>query len=140
MAVGLGSCVGIALYDPRTKIGGLAHVMLPYPSAHKKAIPPGRFASSAVEFLIDHMIVTGAERRRLFARIVGGAAMFADVLNDDGPALGQRNVEAARESLEKAGIPLQAEQVGGNHGRTVYFHVDDGRIVITSVRHGDITI
>ena len=140
LAVGLGSCVGIALYDARAKVGGLAHIMLPFPTTSKKFPPPGRFASTAVEYLIDHMVVVGAERRRLFARLVGGAAMFDGVLNDDGPALGTRNVDAAREALAKAGISIQSEQVGANFGRTVHFHVDDGRIVVTTVRHATVTL
>ena len=141
MAVGLGSCVGIALYDPRERIAGLAHVMLPHPTGSaKRQVPPGRFATTAVEFLIDHMVVTGAERRRLFARLIGGASMFEAVFADDGPQLGQRNTEAAREALQRAGIAIRAEQVGGNHGRTVHFHAEDGRIVITSVRNADVII
>lgn len=140
LAVGLGSCVGIALYDARVKVGGLAHVMLPFPTKSKRFPPPGRFASTAVEYLIDHMVVSGAERRRLFARLVGGAAMFDGVLNDDGPALGTRNVEAAREALAKAGIAIQSEEVGANFGRTVHFHIEDGRIVITTVSHATLTL
>lgn len=142
MAIGLGSCVGIALYDPRERIAGLAHVMLPHPTgaSTRRNAPPGRFATTAVEFLVDHMLVTGAERRRLFARLIGGASMFEAVFADDGPQLGQRNIEAAREALQRAGIAVRAEQVGGNYGRTVHFHAEDGRIVITSVRNADVII
>jgi chemotaxis protein CheD len=140
-AIGLGSCVGVALYDPRIRVGGLAHVMLPHPLSPRRPAPPGRFASTAVEHLIHEMEQAGAARRRLYARLVGGAAMFESVLNDEsGLALGQRNIEASRLALQAAGVPIQAEEVGGNHGRTVHFHVADGRVVITSVRNPDVIL
>lgn len=140
LAVGLGSCVGVALYDPRARVAGLAHVMLPHPASSRRTTPPGRFASTAVEYLIDHMLVTGAERRRIYARLIGGAAMFEELLAEEGPALGARNVEAARAALALANIPIKAEEVGGNYGRTVHFYAEDGRIVITSVRNADVVI
>jgi chemotaxis protein CheD len=139
-AIGLGSCVGIALYDTRARIGGLAHIMLPHPTAARKPTPPGRFASTAVEFMIEQMIEQGAARRRLFARLIGGAAMFESVLAEDGPALGTRNIEAARKALVAAKIPLRAELVGGNHGRTVNFYMNDGKILVTSVRQSDVVL
>jgi chemotaxis protein CheD len=135
--IGLGSCVGIALYDSSTHVGGLAHVMLPHPSNARKPSPPGRFASTAVEFLIGEMEQAGAARDRLYARMVGGASMFEDILADDGPALGTRNVDAARAALVEAGIPLKGEMVGGRHGRTINFYMQDGRILVTSVNHAD---
>ncbi len=139
-AIGLGSCVGVALYDPRQRIGGLAHVMLPHPISARRPAPLGRFASTAIDYLIAEMEEAGAARRRLFARLVGGASMFEAVLNDDGPALGQRNIEAARLALNEAGVPVHGEEVGANYGRTVHFHVADGRVVITSVRHPDVIL
>lgn len=141
LAVGLGSCVGVALYDARARVAGLAHVMLPHPSSARRPTPAGRFASTAVDLLITEMEQVGAVRRRLFARLIGGAAMFESLLNDDGgPPLGLRNVDAARRALDTAGVPLYAEEVGGNHGRTVHFYVPDGRIVVTSVRNPDVIL
>jgi chemotaxis protein CheD len=139
-AIGLGSCVAVVLYDPRVRIGGLAHVMLPHPLSARRPAPIGRFASTAIQQLINEMEEAGAARRRLFARLVGGAAMFADVLNEDGPSLGQRNIEASRLALVGAGVPVHGEEVGGNHGRTVHFHVADGRLVISSVRNPDVLL
>lgn len=139
-AIGLGSCVGIAMYDPRARIGGLAHVMLPHPTSARRPMPPGRFASTAVEFMLAEMEQQGALRRRIFARLIGGAAMFEDVLAEDGPALGTRNVEASRAALELAKIPVRGELVGGNHGRTVNFYVQDGKILVTSVRQQDVLL
>ncbi len=141
LAIGLGSCVGLALYDPRVRVGGFAHIMLPHPTSARKPTPPGRFGSTAVEHLLEMMAEHGALRRRVFARIVGGAAMFESVLNDDGqPSLGQRNIEATRKGLVQAGLRLSGEAVGGNFGRTVHFHARDGKLVITSVRHDDVVL
>ena len=139
-AIGLGSCVAVVLYDARARIGGLAHVMLPHPLSARRPAPIGRFASTAIDHLISEMEQAGASRRRLFARLVGGAAMFEAVLNEDGPSLGQRNIEASKLALRAAGVPVRAEEVGGNHGRTVHFHVADGRVVITSVRNPDVVL
>jgi chemotaxis protein CheD len=139
-AIGLGSCVGVALYDARARIGGFAHVMLPHPTSARRPTPPGRFASTAVEYLIAEMQNAGAARRRMYARLVGGAAMFENLQLDDGPGLGERNVMAARTALQAAGVPLKAEEVGGHHGRTVHFQVSDGRLLITSVRHPDVIL
>ena len=139
-AIGLGSCVGVALYDARARVGGLAHVMLPHPSSSRRPAPPGRFASTAIELLISEMQLAGAARRRMYARMVGGAAMFENLMTDDGPALGERNVESVRGALKAAGVPLKGEEVGGNHGRTVHFHVKDGKVHITSVRYADVIL
>ena len=139
-AIGLGSCVAVVLYDARARIGGLAHVMLPHPLSARRPAPIGRFASTAIDHLINEMEQAGAARRRLYARLVGGAAMFEAVLNEDGPSLGQRNIEASRLALQGAGIPVHGEEVGGNHGRTVHFHVANGRVIISSVRNPDVLL
>lgn len=136
--VGLGSCVAIALYDADARIGGLAHAMLPDPESGRKDAPPGRFASSAVTELIRVMEEHGASRGRLRARLAGGASMFRDVLDRAGLRLGRRNVEAARTALAAAGIPVDGEEVMGTYGRSVFLRISDGRILVTTVNHGDV--
>ena len=141
LAIGLGSCVGLALYDPRARVAGLAHIMLPHPSSARQPTPPAKFGSTAVDHLLELMKEHGALRRRVFARMVGGAAMFESVLNDDGqPSLGERNVEATREALKAAGLRLTGEAVGGNFGRTITFNARDGKLLITSVRRDDVIL
>lgn len=137
--IGLGSCVAIALYDPRVRIGGLAHAMLPEPGARRDA-PAGRFASTAVGVLIAQLEREGAASKRLRARLAGGASMFRDLLEGDGLRLGRRNVESARHALQAAGIPVDAEDVFGTYGRSVYLHTEDGRLLVTSVRHPDVLL
>jgi chemotaxis protein CheD len=137
--IGLGSCVAVALYDPGKKIGGLAHVMLPAPTPRGHP-SPGRFAPIAVPALIEEMIQLGARKRGMFARISGGAAMFKDVLPMEGVRLGERNIAAVKEALERAQIPLRGEDTGGSHGRSVFFDAADGSVVIRAVRRDDIVL
>jgi chemotaxis protein CheD len=138
--VGLGSCVAIALYDAETRIGGLAHAMLPHPANGRRTTPPTRFASTAVAALVALMTDAGASADRLHARLAGGASMFEALLPDGGRRLGQRNVQAAREALALAGIPLHGEDVGGAHGRSVFLRTADGAVVVTSVAQPDVVL
>ncbi|HEX2167947.1 MAG TPA: chemotaxis protein CheD [Longimicrobiales bacterium] len=136
--VGLGSCVAIALYDPRARIGGLAHAMLPHPDTGRRDAPPGRFATTAVASLVEMMETRGASRKRLHARLAGGASMFRDILDREGLKLGRRNVDAAHDALESIGIAVQAEDVLGSYGRSVFLRTTDGQLLVTSVNHDDV--
>jgi chemotaxis protein CheD len=138
--IGLGSCVAVALYDAQLQLGGLAHAMLPHPGAGRKDAPPGRFATTAITELLALLEAEGASLKRLRARLAGGASMFRDVLEGDGLRLGRRNVEAAREALASAGIPLDGEDVFGTYGRSVFLRTSDGTLLVTSVKHDDVTL
>jgi chemotaxis protein CheD len=138
--IGLGSCVAIVLYDVERRVGGLAHAMLPTPASLRQPAPAGRFASTAVLELIALMEAAGAARPRMRARLAGGASMFDTLLTERGRKLGLRNVEAARDALSSEGIPLDGEDVGGEHGRSVFLHVQDGRVIVSSVHHGDVVL
>jgi chemotaxis protein CheD len=128
---GLGSCVAIVLYDEASHVGGLAHVLLPDPSFSNRD-RRWLFVTEAVPALLDELEEAGAERSRLTARLVGGAAMFQDLLPQDRPNIGRRNVSAARKILARIGIPIVAEDVGGEFGRSIDFDLSDGRIQISS--------
>jgi chemotaxis protein CheD len=138
--LGLGSCVAIVLFDGESRIGGLAHALLPEPRAGRKHLPPARYASTAVPALLELMEAAGASRRRIRARLAGGASMFDAILTEGGRQLGMRNVDAARSALARAGIPVDREDVGGTHGRSVYVHIDDGRMIVSSVLHPDVVL
>ena len=140
VTIGLGSCVAIALYDPQSRIGGLAHAMLPHPSNGRADAPPGRFAATAVPQLLDLMKAAGASPRRIRARLAGGASMFRDLLEGDGLKLGRRNVDAARQALATLHIPIDGEDVLGSYGRSVYLSTADGTLRVTSVRQGDVIL
>ena len=137
--IGLGSCVGVALYDPKQKVAGLAHVMLPEPSTRPNQLP-GRSAPTAIPELVRVMLAAGARKRGMYARIVGGAAMFESVLPSEGVRLGTRNVEAVRDALVKAQIPLRGEDVGGSFGRSVFLDAADGKLLIRAVKRDDVVL
>jgi chemotaxis protein CheD len=138
--VGLGSCVAIALYDAYERIGGLAHAMLPHPESGRRDAPPGRFATTAVTELIELMEARGASRIRLRARLAGGASMFRAILDREGLKLGRRNVDAARDALAAAAVPVDAEDVLGTYGRSVFLRTMDGQLLVTSVNHDDVLL
>jgi chemotaxis protein CheD len=137
--IGLGSCVAVALYDARERVGGLAHVMLPAVLSNG-VHTPGKAAPTAIPETIRLMEAAGAQRKELFARIVGGSAMFESVLPNEGRRLGVRNIEAVKLALELAQIPLRGEDVGGSFGRSIYFDASDGRITVRAVKRDDVIL
>jgi chemotaxis protein CheD len=137
ITIGLGSCVAIVLYDSRARVGGLAHTLLPDESMARDRSNPAKFAASAVTVLLAEMARLGADARRVRAKLVGGASMFANLLPSGGINIGDRNVAAARQALERNGIHIVAEDVGSDHGRSVYFHLDDGRVEVRSLKKGN---
>ncbi|HEY0971351.1 MAG TPA: chemotaxis protein CheD [Gemmatimonadales bacterium] len=136
VTLGLGSCVAIVLHDARARVGGLAHVLLPDPSLSRDGTNDARFPCTAVPLLLSEMRRLGT-RDGVTARLVGGASMFRSILASTGLNVGERNVVAARLALEAAGVPLLAEDVGGEHGRSVVFDVASGRVTVRSLRAGE---
>lgn len=132
--LGLGSCVGIILYDPASKISGMAHVMLPDSTKIKNNQNIAKFADTAIDELIRLLIVRGANRRRLVAKIAGGAQMFAFSSNtDDLMRIGERNVSATKSKLQQLGISILSEDTGKNYGRTIEFYSETGALKIKSI-------
>ncbi len=132
--LGLGSCVGIAIRDPVTKIGGLAHIMLPDSTAIRGGesnIP--KFADTGIVELVRQMEALGAKRSRMTAKLAGGAMMFAFQNKSDLVRVGDRNVEASKKVLAKLQIPILAEDTGETYGRTVIFYPETGDYVIRAV-------
>jgi chemotaxis protein CheD len=129
MAYGLGSCVGATLYDRRKRIGGLAHIMLPSSHLFSKKPMPGKFADTALEAVLKEMQEKGADLNALEAKITGGANMFEGIKIEAVP-IGLRNVAAVRGKLREKGVGIVAEDVGGIHGRTILFTLQDGRLEI----------
>ena len=124
--LGLGSCIGIALYDPVTKIGGLAHIMLPDSTQMRNNTNIAKFADTGIEELVKRMIAAGASKSRLVAKIAGGAKMFeVSGLSAIGN-VGERNALASKAKLKQMGIPLKAEDTGLNYGRTVELYTETG--------------
>jgi len=131
----LGSCVGIALYDPRTRIGGLSHIMLPSSSLRSEGGIDDRmkYADTAIPDLISELERKGAAKRAIVAKIIGGANMFNMTGTSFVETIGERNIAATRNELSRHGIPLIAEDVGSNYGRTVFFQLEDGMVRVQSL-------
>lgn len=134
--IGLGSCVAIVLYDGQARVGGLAHVLLPDAGMSKLHENPARFPETAVPALLARMAELGADRRRVTARLAGGASMFSSLLPRNTPTIGSRNVDAARRALASAGIAVVGEDVGLEHGRSVYLRIADGQVEVRSLARG----
>jgi chemotaxis protein CheD len=134
---GLGSCVGLTLYDAQHHIGGLAHIMLPTSQiAREGQLNLAKYADTAIPELIDQMKAKGAVVNRLVAKLAGGAQMFAFAGGSDTMRIGPRNVEAAKLALSHFGIRIVAEDTGGNYGRTVELSCLTGIFNIRSVQQG----
>ena len=126
---GLGSCLAVALHDPNETVGGLAHVMLPDGDTNDAAEnKPGKFADTAIRAMLRQMVEKGATYTDVEAKIAGGSDMFD--FESFGEGVGQRNVDAARQELDKLGVPIVAEEVGGQRGRTVEFDTETGVLSI----------
>jgi chemotaxis protein CheD len=134
--IGLGSCVAIMLYDPSTRIGGMAHVLLPSETMSRDRSNPAKFPRTAIPLLLDEMRRLGASMERVRAKIVGGASMFGNLLPPGGINIGERNIAAVRDALSDAKVPIIAEDTGSDYGRSVFFHVCDGRVEVRSLRKG----
>lgn len=131
--LGLGSCVGVALYDKTAKMAGLVHIMLPDSMQVRQNQNRAKFADTGIDYLIEAMVADGASKSRLTAKIAGGAQMFAFSGNNDMLRVGERNVEAVKKKLNELGISILAEDTGFNFGRTIEFYPEDGSLVIKSV-------
>lgn len=133
--LGLGSCVGVALYDPVLKIGGLLHVMLPVSGG--KTELPAKYVDTGIPYVINQMKEAGAQTRHMIAKLAGGAQMFALTTGSDIVRVGPRNVEAVRQWLQDARIPIIAADVGGSVGRTVELFTDTGTFSIRTAQYGE---
>ena len=130
-AVGLGSCVGLAAYDPVAKVAGMVHVVLPDSAIATSTGPPGKYADSAIPALLEALRRLGADPRRLVLKMAGGAQMFASgggLLN-----IGARNAISVRASVAAAGLKITAADTGGTFGRTLELRVDSGRVTVRAV-------
>ncbi len=134
--LGLGSCVGIALYDSRKKIVGLAHIMLPSSKIATANNNRAKFADTGIVDLVNEMEVLGADRKYIVAKIAGGAQMFAFSSANESMKIGLRNAEATRAILAELNIPIKGDDTGGNFGRTIEISSEDGRLMVKTIGCG----
>ncbi len=134
---GLGSCVGVVLYEENLKLAGMLHIMLPDSSLGRtENINRAKFADTGIPDLISLLKARGAKPGRLKAKIAGGAQMFPFAASREPMRIGPRNVEAVKEHLHKFLIPIIAEDTGGNSGRTIEFNPETKLLNIRTVNQG----
>ena len=137
ISYGLGSCIGVSLYDPQTKIGGLLHIMLPASTQARASDNPAKFADTGIPLLLGDVLQLGASRSRLVAKIAGGAQMFAFANATDVMRVGSRNAESVKKLLRDLGIRVIAEDTGGNYGRTVQIDLETGVYKVKTIDKGE---
>ena len=137
--LGLGSCVGIAIRDPQTKVGGLAHIMLPDSSITKANYNPAKFADTGITELIKRLTLSGVRSGSLCAKMAGGARMFS-MSGNDVQSIGDKNREAVTDILKKLGIPLISSDCGGTYGRTIEFDPATFRLKIRAIGKNELYI
>lgn len=138
---GLGSCVGVVLYDLSAQIAGLAHIMLPDSSLAKNtSFNSAKYANTAIRDLVSLMEKNGAKASQLNAKIAGGAQMFQYSSGSDLMRIGPRNVEAVKKELNSLKIAILGEDVGGHSGRTIEFNPQSGDLMVRTVNKGRVVI
>jgi chemotaxis protein CheD len=135
IALGLGSCIGLAIVDRAAGVAGLAHVVLP--ESHGTTGQPGKFADTAVPELLARLRRAGAVDRRMEVALVGGARMFE---MSGGLDIGARNEQAVRTALDAARLIPRVIQTGGNQGRTVKVSVGEGTISVRVAGEASVTL
>ena len=137
ISYGLGSCIGVSLYDPVSKIGGLLHIMLPDSRQARASDNPAKFADTGLPLMLNDVLAQGANKSRLVAKLAGGAQMFAFANATDIMKVGTRNVEAVKQVLRTMGIKLLAEDTGGKYGRTVQIDLSNGVYKVKTIDRGE---
>ncbi|GFE57275.1 chemotaxis protein CheD [Geobacter sp. AOG1] len=141
MTYGLGSCIGIALYDPELRMGSLAHTLLPVShEGTQSTVKSAKFTDLAIDIMVEELVKSGCAKERLVAKLAGGASMFDSQYRSFRGDIGQRNVDSAKKTLAGHGIPLLAEDSGGDYGRTVEFHTSSGLMLIKAIQKPSKTI
>ncbi len=138
--LGLGSCLGVVLYDPAKKICGMAHIMMPNSTLIRKNANRMKFADTCLADMLDEMVRLGARKGKLVAKAAGGAQMFVKKCSHNLLNIGEQNIQAVHEFLTAANIPLVAEDVGKDYGRTIEFNPANGELTIRSIGVGDSVI
>jgi chemotaxis protein CheD len=120
----LGSCVAVCLWDAEARVGGVVHYLLPH--GRQGRSETGRYGNLAIPALIGAVCALGGRAGGLKAKVFGGAKVLAGLKASEGPSLGESNIAVARAILVAENVPVVASDVGGDRGRRVLFHVEDG--------------
>lgn len=130
--VGLGSCIGITLYDNFAKVGVMGHIFLPKSRASDKNALPGKYADTGILAMIEEAKKLGAQKSRLKAKLAGGANLFPN-LSLNSKSIGEQNIYAVTAQLEQYNIPIIGKDVGGSYGRKMRFYISTGVVAVTAV-------
>jgi chemotaxis protein CheD len=137
VTLGLGSCIGLVIYDQISKSAGMVHIMLPDSREAKNIPKPGKFADTAVPLLLEELVKLGVSKAQLRAKMAGGAQMFTMPGKDSAIfAVGNRNVEATLKMLSASGVRLVASDTGGSKGRSVEFSTDTLKFIVKTLGSG----
>lgn len=129
----LGSCIGLAIWDPEQHLAGMAHILLPDSRGQTGGTLPGKYADHAVPTLVGSLVERGASRARLRAKVAGGARMFSRLAADGSGDVGALNAAAVKSALANARIIILAEDLGGNRGRKVLFDPASGAFTVDTL-------
>jgi len=131
----LGSCIGVTIYDPVVKIGGLLHFMLPESSIDiKKASEnPAMFADTGIPLLFKNCYKFGADKKRMKVKVAGGASILDD---SNFFRIGQKNITAMKKLFWKNNMLIGAEDVGSDYNRTIYMHISSGKVFVKTAHNG----
>lgn len=140
ITLGLGSCIGIVIYDKAKQIAGMAHIMLPSSEEIKNNSNKMKFADTCLDMMMADLLKANVTKSALKAKIAGGAQMFSISLKSDTLNIGKRNAMAVKEKLKSLNIPIVAEDILGNNGRTITFDIVTTDLHIKSIGKGDSVI
>ncbi len=124
---GIGSCVVIAAYDSKKKVGALAHIMVPGAAPGKKVSQRTRYAKNAIKELIEQMTHLGADKDRIETCLVGGG----NVLNRNDDTICHENLASVVKLLHEKGIKIRQRAVGGTKRRTIVLDIEKGCVFYT---------
>ncbi|MBQ3583979.1 MAG: chemotaxis protein CheD [Lachnospiraceae bacterium] len=132
--LGLGSCVGIVLYDVKTRLSGMVHIMLPDSTKIKNNLNRAKFADTGIQDMLELMMKKGSAKENIVAKIAGGAQMFSYGSGcNEIMRVGEKNVEAVKNILNQFNIRIISEDTGLNYGRTIIFNPSNGNLIIRAV-------
>ncbi len=137
VTIGLGSCIGVTIYDPISKVGGMAHVMLPDSTTVKNNDNIAKFADTGVRDLYTKVQRKGGDPANFVAKMAGGAQMFRFSNQSDSVRVGDKNILAVKKALRELGVPVRASDVGDSYGRTVEFDLETGILLVKTIGKGE---
>lgn len=137
IAHGLGSCVGVAAYDPIKKVGGLLHVMLPSVAHSMNNAKRTKFADTGIPLMIEEIEKNGGKPRNLIVKLAGGARMFRVSSSSPIFDIGDRNIESVKKTLQIMKLSVCSEDLGLNYGRTMQLYVNTGKVMVKTFGKGE---